>query len=257
VQEISIGNEYITNSRDSNGSQRKYLKDEKFYKVDTFGTEGLSEYLMSLVLKYSNVKSYVKYEQCKINGKNGCVSESFLKENQEFISLNKIYRSLEYKDLTSDIFKIENVNYRFVYLVDWFKRNINLDLAEYLAGNIALDLIGLNPDRHFNNLGVILEDNVFKVAPIFDNGQSLGANYNITPPNYTIDECVHEIATCTISGLPYIQYGSMLQYFYNNHMVKYLFKVDIDALLNELSNEPETRNKLILIHQLRELRYKI
>ena len=64
----------------SKGTQPKYYEKGFWYKVNNLGYEGYSEYLVSKVLECSNVDSYVKYEQCTINGRAGCRSKSFIRE---------------------------------------------------------------------------------------------------------------------------------------------------------------------------------
>lgn len=73
------------------GMQPKYYEDGFWYKQNLFGYEGLSEHLASVILKNSNAKKYVTYQQCKVFGTDGCVSKSFLKANEDFFSFQKIY----------------------------------------------------------------------------------------------------------------------------------------------------------------------
>ena len=50
----------------------------------------------------------------------------------------------------------------------------------YLSQILALDMLTLNTDRHFNNLGLIVDAStgVYKAAPIFDNGNSLLSDWD-------------------------------------------------------------------------------
>ena len=66
----------------SKGTQPKYFENGYWYKKDSCGYEGLAEELVSKVLSCSNVKDYVEYEQCIIDGRSGCRSKNFLKENE-------------------------------------------------------------------------------------------------------------------------------------------------------------------------------
>lgn len=45
---------------------------------------------------------------------------------------------------------------------------------------LTLDMLSLNTDRHFNNLGLIVDAStgVYKAAPIFDNGNSLLSDWD-------------------------------------------------------------------------------
>ena len=61
---------------------------------------------------------------------------------------------------------------RIEYVINFVKEQTKLDIREYLANTFLLDMLILNEDRHFNNLGIIYNEKDFKCAPIFDNGKS-------------------------------------------------------------------------------------
>ena len=58
------------------------------------------------------------------------------------------------------------------YVINFVKTQTGLDIHEYLANTFCLDMLILNEDRHFNNLGIIYNGTSFRPAPIFDNGKS-------------------------------------------------------------------------------------
>ena len=103
----------------SKGAQPKYYQDGYWYKVNAAGYEGKSEELVSKVLSCSNVKKYVTYEQCMINGKAGCRSKNFLGENESFISFQRLFDIYEGGDLTALILS---------RLVDTFISKISLTM---------------------------------------------------------------------------------------------------------------------------------
>ena len=70
----------------SKGTQPKYYEDGYWYKVNNVGYEGLAERLASMLHSHSNIKNFVEYEQCMINGRPGCRSKNFVQENESFIS---------------------------------------------------------------------------------------------------------------------------------------------------------------------------
>lgn len=186
---------------DSKGSQPKFLKDEFWYKINHVGNEGLAEELVSKVLSCSNIENYVEYEQCIINGKKGCRSESFLKEDEIFVTFQKLYQNYVGGQLINKINSISNVEDRFQYLVDFIKESTKLDITRYLQNNFSLDMLIMNPDRHYHNLGVIVNsEGKFREAPIFDNGQGLYQNFIITPPLYTPEEKDKRLVAASISG---------------------------------------------------------
>ena len=65
----------------SKGNQPKWHVGNKWYKADHMGYEALAEYIVSELLKKSNVSNFVCYELITINygnkEVNGCVSENF------------------------------------------------------------------------------------------------------------------------------------------------------------------------------------
>ncbi len=79
----------------SKGNQLKWKCGNKWYKADHMGYEGLAEVAVSGLLVYSNVENYVVYEPVQIQYKgkeyNGCVSENFLREDEEATEYNGSY----------------------------------------------------------------------------------------------------------------------------------------------------------------------
>lgn len=71
---VNISEDYTVYQKGSSeGTQTKYRKDGYWYKIDRHGEEGLVEYLVSNVLKFSTLKAdeYVLYDTGIINGKSG------------------------------------------------------------------------------------------------------------------------------------------------------------------------------------------
>ena len=60
--------------------------------------------------------------------------------------------------------------------LDYLCRVSGTTEREYLETILLLDFVVLNKDRHFNNVGFLLNDDGVRVAPNFDNGNSL--NYD-------------------------------------------------------------------------------
>ena len=77
-----------TKATSSRGNQMKWLLNEYWYKQDHMGYEGLSEVVVSQLLKKSNVTGFIEYEPIKIKynlaNKNGCLSHNF-KSDEEII----------------------------------------------------------------------------------------------------------------------------------------------------------------------------
>ena len=235
---------------DNKGTQPKYKDKMYWYKINMLGNEGLAEELSSLVLSYAvtdtqNPIYFVKYEQTKIGNQIGCKSANFLYEGEQYISLQNIYKNLTHDELSEKIFSISDETNRFAYLIDYFKKNINLDLTNYIKTCITLDFIICNPDRHYGNLGVIKRsDGTFKEAPIFDNGQGLGQNYQITDPLMTNEERTEKLTAATLCG----SFSKALQICNGP-----IFKLDYINLLSALNDYPNSIAKNFLIYNLKKI----
>ena len=174
LEEFTISDEYLVRtSGTSDGTQDKYYKDGLWFKLDRFGGEGLAETAASLILKESGLSSnfFVEYHPCLINGKQGCYSKNFLKENESFITLYRLYKNVTGRDLATVTSKMDYDD-AIEYTVNFIKEHTKLDIREYLANTFYLDMLILNEDRHFNNLGLIFDEKKFHIGPIFDNGKS-------------------------------------------------------------------------------------
>lgn len=230
------------------GTQNKYYDDSKWFKLDTVGYEGTAEYLASLVLKYSNVNDYVTYEKCTINGKNGCVSKTFLNENESFISFDRLHQLYKGESLNDVIPLIDTIEERIDYVKDFIKYYTELDISDYLSKILSLDALILNVDRHFHNLGIIVneKEGKYKVAPIFDNGNSLLSNLSRFPYN-NIEDNLEQVI-----GLPF---SSNLELQAVKAGIG--LKLDYDGLYNELENEKPSRALNVLLYQLEKEKYLI
>ena len=241
MENYNISELYKVVSRDSGGSQNKYHMNGIWYKQDTAGEESTAESMVSLILGHSNVKEYVSYECCYVNGKRACKAIDFLGKNESFISLYKLYMAAYHKVLPDDVFRISTVKDRFTFLTAVFKNVTNIDLTTYFSNIIALDLLCLNPDRHFKNIGVIYDGQGYREAPIFGNGQALGASWNLCPPILSVEECLDQIHSCTIAGSFELQFSA----------IKNTLRIDYGSLMTDLSNiQTKSRVFEILKYQL-------
>lgn len=174
LENFSIEDEYLVRtSGTSDGTQDKYFKDDLWFKLDRYGGEGLAETTASLILKESGLPAnqFVEYKPCLINGKNGCYSKNFLGQDESFITLYRLYKNVTGRDLATVCSKMDYDD-AIEYVLNFVKEQTRLDLHEYLANTFCLDMLILNEDRHFNNLGIIYNEKNFRPAPIFDNGKS-------------------------------------------------------------------------------------
>ena len=125
-------------------------------KQDRIGYEGLAEVLSSQVLMCSNIENYVSYKKCFINNEKGCYSENFLKKNETYSSLQRLYDIYYNRELSDVVQGIENIEDRMQYVLEFVKKVTKLDIKEYLGKMLTFDMLILNTDRHFNNWKAIL-----------------------------------------------------------------------------------------------------
>lgn len=186
IKDFSLSDEYLVRtSGTSDGTQDKYFYNDLWYKLDRYGGEGLAETAASMILKESGLapELFVEYNPCLINGKYGCYSKNFLKENESFITLYRLYKNVSGRDLATVCSKMDYDD-AIEYVLNFVKEQTHLDIREYLANTFCLDMLILNEDRHFNNLGLIFNETNFRPAPIFDNGKSFLIG-NQRAKNYT------------------------------------------------------------------------
>ncbi len=209
LENFLISDSYLVRtSGTSDGTQDKFFKDNKWFKLDRYGGEGLAEYTASQILKLNGMNSaqYVDYTPCFINGKPGCYSTNFLSENESFITLYRLYKNVTGRDLATVCSKMDYDD-AIDYVINFVQVQTNVDIREYLANTFILDEVILNEDRHFNNLGILYNETDFRTAPIFDNGKSFlignkrGAAYaKIFSPNFSINsKYLSKYATLKIS----------------------------------------------------------
>ena len=235
---FTIEPKYLITSSGSFGAQVKYLKDNVYYKVDSVGNEGVSERLCSILLDCTDVP-HVKYEECYINNKHGCISENFMGSNDMLMTLSKLYMLKEGAEIETVLRTLSFVKDRYNFVINFVKGAISLDVTEYLDALLCLDFITLNPDRHCDNIAFTYDGTNWNVAPIFDNGQALGANWSITPPGY-FDE--KKLFARTLSGS------------FNDQLLvtSTKLKINYTAVYDLLERERDTRNKSLLKQRLLE-----
>lgn len=229
----------------SKGTQPKYFDGGYWYKVNRLGYEGLAETIVSKVLECSNIKDYVIYEDCIINGKAGCRSQNFLKESESFLSFQRIYEIYNGGNLTDRIRTINSVSERIQFVCDFIREYTGTDCERYLSQILTLDMLTLNTDRHLNNLGIVInaEKNSCRPAPVFDNGNSLLSDWDRFDAE-TIEENLERVVGQPFAANLEVQAQAS----------GFNLKLDYKKLAEMLSGQPESRGVLVLKHQLK--RYK-
>lgn len=245
--QIELGYESIVQeSGTSEGTQIKYKKDGFWYKQDNRGREGLTEYLVSQLLRYSTLEEseYVIYEKGSINGRPGCRSRDFLKENEELITFYRLYYNEFGRDLSQVIARMDKMEERIEYVLHFIMQSCGLDVADYLAKVFTLDMLVLNEDRHLNNLAVIWDGTEFRPVPIFDNGVSLLTANQSVNWRFPTEDNVHRVVARSFSG----SHERMHQYFGQG------FLLDLEKVKEWLGEEEDSREKEVLLFQLERYR---
>lgn len=240
-----IENEYIVQQEGtSEGTQIKYKKGDFWYKKDNRGNEGLAEYLVSRLLTFSTLdkSEYIQYEAGTINGSSGCRSRNFLAVGEELITFYRLYYNIAGKNLADVINCMDSMEERIEYVIRFIKESCKLDIRDYLRKVLTLDMYVLNEDRHLNNLAVIMKNDSFSAAPIFDNGVSLLTANQSVNWRFPMEENVRRVVARPFSGS-------------HERMVQYLgtgFLLDFKRAEEWLETEPVSIERDVLLYQLRK-----
>lgn len=243
---VKISDDFLVDTEGtSDGTQLKFFKDGYWYKEDNEGCEGEVEYLVSKLLTFSTLQpeEYVMYEQGKINGKSGCRSKTFISQTQSFVTLERLHGNVVGIPLFEKIKEFKGIGEKATYVIEFCKQTVGLDLTDYFKKVFTLDYITLNEDRHFHNLGIIMNaDGSYQPAPIFDNGKSLlNCNPSINR-DLPIEENVKRVVARPFSG----SHKAMYEHFGKG------FDVYVAYALKWLETEPDSFYKNVLLFRLNE-----
>lgn len=234
----------------SDGTQIKFCENGKWFKQDLRGYEGEVEYIVSCLLKCSNVHNYVVYEQCNINGKSGCVSEDFLKKDEFFVSFESLHLQYTGLSLADKVMEYQDFQERYSYVCEFIFKNCEIDVKNYLSHIFSLDALTLNDDRHFNNLGLKYDykNNQYREAPIFDNGAGLLSNIIKYPQWKPLEENISNVIgqpLCAKLDLQAFYTGLNLQLDYNLFIEKYLSQMEHSRAVDVMYHQLEHSRSLI------------
>ncbi len=260
----AVKKEHIENHT-SKGNQPKWHIGDKWYKADHMGYEALAEYVVSELLKKSNVENFVAYDLVGIKYDNkdcmGCVSDNFKNENEMLVSLEKLHRQYFGKGLADALAQIGNAKAKIRYTVNFTETVTELqDVGEYFALMLGIDAFFLNEDRHTNNIAVIRNEKtkLFKIAPIFDNGLSLLSDMNDYPAGGDVYENIKKVHAKPFDtdfdeqlNAAEELYGSKLKLYFKGSDVENLFG-DLKGLYDEkIIQQAES----VLYEQMRKYQY--
>lgn len=174
----------------SKGNQEKWFESGRWYKVDQFGYEGLSETLASSILRFSNVLSDTPFtftdyrmERLNVHGieRTGCSSADFNSDDYAVITLARLFQSTV-GSLSQILSELSSDKKRIEYLALETADLTGLELfPQYLTLLFECDALFLNDDRHLNNIAVIKTPSGYDYCPIFDNGAGFLSNTQVYP----------------------------------------------------------------------------
>ncbi|MDC7292983.1 hypothetical protein NXH67_05575 [Butyrivibrio sp. DSM 10294] len=254
------------NTRSSKGNQLKFRREDKWYKADYAGYEGLAEYVVSHLLAKSSLASeeFVIYRPEKIKYKhqlyNGAVSDDFLSEGWQLITLERLFKTNYGQSLNSLIYRTEGIINRLGLLVSQVERLTGLtDFGFYMQKNFAVDALFLNEDRHTHNIAVLANGKgEYRKCPIFDNGACLLSD---TTQDYPLGIDVYELMNTVKSKTICDSFDEQLEAaerLYGNNLKFNFTHKDVDEILSgadSYDNAIIERVRDIIYAQMRKYKY--
>ncbi len=250
----------------SKGNQLKWKDGHTWYKADYAGYEGLAEYMVSGLLRFSNLEpeEYITYrtEEIAYNRAKypGCASEDFLPEGWQMFTLERLFKSCYGESLYQRIFQVEGIKERILFLVDQTERMTGIrDFGVYLCKLLTLDAFFLNEDRHMHNIAVLRDQSgQFHTCPIFDNGAALLSDTTMDyPMSADIFDCIDSVKSKTVSW-DFIEQLDAAEELYGRQIWFSYERKDMVGLLEQekyYSAEIKDRVDRILSEQRGKFRY--
>lgn len=197
-----VSNEKIAETS-SKGNQEKWFDHGRWYKLDQFGYEALTETFTSMLLERSNIEQdtsfrFTRYrmERIHVHGRDrtGCSSESFLLPGQSIVTLSHLFRQYLGHPLKDELVRLSSDKKRIAYLAEETAAITGLrEFPQYLTLLFEIDSLVLNDDRHLNNIAVIEQGGRYDYCPIFDQGAGLLSNLQFSPIDIAPSALIREL----------------------------------------------------------------
>ena len=256
-----------TNDRQSSkGNQLKWENSGRWYKADYTGYEGLTEYVISHLLSKTTLKrnEYVLYdlEQIKYNDSvyNGVSSSSFIEDEWQIITLERLFSITFGKSLYKMIYSISEISERLTFLVEQVERVTGLDdFGKYINKLLTIDAFFLNEDRHTHNVAVLMNGNgEFKYCRVFDNAAGLLSDITMDYPLggnvYDLMKKVKAKTICT----DFDEQLDISEKLYGNNIKMSFTHKDVREIIQKSDNYSDMekeRVKNIIYEQMRKYKY--
>lgn len=250
----------------SKGNQLKWENNGLWYKADYCGYEGLSEYVISNLLAYSNLseEEYVKYEPEQIKYKNtiynGVKSNNFLRKDWQIITVERLYKNFTGESLYQKTWKIDGSEERLQFFVNQIERVTGLrGFGKYIDIVFTIDAMFLNEDRHMHNIAVLMnQKGEYDFCPIFDNGAGLLSDTRMDYPlGSDIFEAIDSVEAKTICS-DFDEQLFVAEKLYGCNLKFNFTKADVEAIIDTAdiySVEVRNRVKKIVFDRMRKYDY--
>lgn len=256
-----------TNSRQSSkGNQLKWENEGIWYKADYTGYEGLAEYVISHLLKLTNLNEgeYVLYEPEQIKYKrqiyNGVRSRAFIDEDWQIITLERLFKNVYNESLTSVLWHMSDVKERLEFLVNAIKNITGLNnWGEYICRLFTIDAFFLNEDRHMHNIAVLMNGKgEYKYCPVFDNGAGLLSDTTMDyPMEQDIYQMISEVKSKSVSQ-DFDEQLDVAENLYGQNLQFLFTKKNVSDIVNNADMYPleeRKRVELIIYSQMNKYKY--
>lgn len=254
------------NRKSSKGNQLKFERHGVWYKADYTGYEGMSEVVVSHLLRKSSLKEneFVVYDQEQIRYKSqiymGASSSNFLDNGEQLITLERLCTNSFGRGLSDVIFRINDHEERLKFLVTKTEELTGLrDFGIYMSKMMAIDAFFLNEDRHTHNIAVVLKgDGSYRCCPFFDHGAGLLADIKM---DYPLDGDVYELMDSVQAKTFCTDLDEQLEIaekLYGRQMSFEFVKRDVDDILDNVQGYEEKaveRVRNIIYEQMGKYEY--
>ena len=251
----------LHNLTTSKGNQVKARVGDLWYKTDYLGYEGLSEYLCSELLAYTNITDYVSYKMVDIDIANGtakgCVSENFLKPTESIITADRLFKNCKGTAVTEWLKQYKSLEEKIQGFVMTVEEATGLQqYGAVLTQMLEWDSFVLNDDRHFNNIAYIYDESTgrFRLCPLFDNGAAFLSD---TKFEYPLIKSVYGMMS-NVHAKPFSEsFDKQVKACENLYGVQLKIHSDISmtpavrqAIIEQYGKDLEERVSIIFAHQL-------
>ena len=248
----------------SKGNQLKWVDGGLWYKADYLGYEGLSEYIISVVLSLSSLEpsEYVSYDTEVISYRKsilrGCRSRDFLPSGWQLITVERLFKNRYGKSIGAMVYGFTDIRDRLRFLTDQVKEITGInDFGIYMSKILTIDALILNEDRHTHNIAVLCDPSgKFHLCPIFDNGSSLLSDATLDyPMSGDVYELMDTVRGKTICSSLYDALTASEELYGENIIFSYTWNDISGALEKEKYYKKEEKDRVCTILMEQKRRY--